>query len=228
MNLKFTFLTILLLSTTINADTNSPKIICCLGPSCSGKSTLAKQLSTTLTTTQQSWIHLDIDDLVKQEALQQKISEQKVDEYSLLLLSKHTNKLLNEHKNIVIDTNTWTDNTPHNFIAQSMRVLVYTPPHILLERDQHRTIKLKRPPKRAYYARQFVKHSFNNFFTDTNQNKKPAIDVVNKKTITAQHRYDLLVTTSASTTQYNVNQIIAAMNKLKKSNNQSQKIKGFV
>ena len=107
------------------------------GPSCSGKSTLAKDLKERM---EESWSVLDRDDLVQKEWIQEAKANEEVD------------RRLEGQTRMIVDAQVpWRDKK-----AGELFFLVYPSLDVLLERDAARTGRLKRPEKRAYWAREYV------------------------------------------------------------------------
>lgn len=108
------------------------------GPSCSGKSTLAKELKERMG---ESWSVLDRDDLVQKEEIPEGKANEEVD------------RRLEGRTSMIVDAQVpWRDKN-----AGELFFLVYPPLDVLLKRDAVRTERLKRPEKRAHWAREYVK-----------------------------------------------------------------------
>lgn len=119
-------------------------ILFIFGPSCGGKSTLSKALIKELGPT---WTYLDRDTLVDETANQ-------MIESVIPFFQEH-------NQNLIIDAQVpWRKAHQEN----EWYVLVYAPLENLLERDDTRTLRLNRPQKRAYYAREYVKKTFAEVF----------------------------------------------------------------
>jgi adenylate kinase family enzyme len=108
------------------------------GPSCGGKSTLAKQLHATLGDT---WTYVDRDELIEQsicdEANADRVLDQKIKEIK---------------DRVIIDAQIpWRERK-----EGELYFLVLPPLHTLLERDDNRTVFLKRCSERALRARNYV------------------------------------------------------------------------
>jgi len=110
------------------------------GSSCSGKSTLAKMLGSKL----DSYVYLDRDILVQEEG----IAEEKADAELDLRVS-------NLGKYVIVDAQIpWRDKKQNE-----VYILVLPPLETVLERDAQRTILLKRPEQKAFWARSFVEQT---------------------------------------------------------------------
>lgn len=108
------------------------------GPSCSGKSTLGQALQKDLGS---EWTYIDRDDLIEQNVCTESTADRTLEE-----------RIQSIKGNIIIDTQIpWREKQKEEFYF-----MVLPPLEVLLERDAERTIKLKRPEKRAYYAREYV------------------------------------------------------------------------
>jgi len=121
-------------------------VIMLMGPSCAGKSTISNQLCLQLNSTSTQWIVVDFDT---------------VDENINLLIAT-TNQYLSRNINVIIDTNTYEKNMEDRFQELSFitKIAISAPLNVLLQRDELRTQKYNRTPKRAKRCRNFVLHSF--------------------------------------------------------------------
>lgn len=130
-----------------------------MGPSCSGKSTIASFLASNLG---DKWQKVDLDDVVEDlqnNGIQCLNSE-------LDFLSVAVNKVLDSGKFVVIDTNVYNEDFTKTLHAKSIKkVLVYCSLAELINRDLKRTKNLNRSEKRAAHAKTFVLESFDRFFT---------------------------------------------------------------
>jgi len=118
-------------------------IIFVFGPSCGGKSTLGKALQKNLG---DGWTYIDRDDLVEQGISTDATADQTLDQRIRSIKDK-----------IIIDAQIpWREKKKGEFYF-----MVLPPLGVLLERDAKRTIKLQRPEKRAYYAREYVVKTYN-------------------------------------------------------------------
>ena len=88
---------------------------------------------------------LDRDEIIEQS------DEEHADEY---LLEAVESELAQGNK-VIIDTQ-----LPVHCNEETLRVLVYSPLAVLIERDKQRTQRLKRPEKRQYWARAFLFETF--------------------------------------------------------------------
>lgn len=108
------------------------------GPSCSGKSTLGQALQKNLGS---EWTYIDRDDLIEQNACTESTADQTLEERIQSIKGK-----------IIIDAQIpWREKQKGEFYF-----MVLPPLEVLLKRDAERTIKLKRPERQAYYAREYV------------------------------------------------------------------------
>lgn len=120
------------------------------GPSCGGKSTLAKSLVQHLGPL---WTYLDRDELIKEGLCAEEQANTTLQDMILFMESN------NQH--VVIDAHIpWrAPNTEYETY-----ILVHAPLSTLLARDAKRTVQLHRPPKRAHYARLYVEETFAEVF----------------------------------------------------------------
>jgi adenylylsulfate kinase-like enzyme len=123
------------------------QLIVVMGPSCAGKSTLAKFLCAQLAARGQAWQVIDFDEV----------------EENIEYLIAATNDCLEKNINVIIDTNTYEDEIEKNCkgAVAMTKIIVTAPLDVLLQRDERRTEYLKRPDHRAVRCRQFVIDSFN-------------------------------------------------------------------
>lgn len=111
------------------------------GPSCGGKSTLSKALAKSL----ENFIYLDRDVLLESK----NFSEDNVDTYI-------DEKVSSTFQEFIVDAQApWREKQNNE-----LYILVSAPLKTLLERDAHRTQILDRDSKRAFYAREFVIHTY--------------------------------------------------------------------
>lgn len=109
-------------------------IIYIFGPSCSGKSTLAKHLQKSLGT---SWSYIDRDELECDESK----ADQALDEKIQAVKDK-----------VIVDAQIpWREKA-----KKEVYCLLLPPLETLLERDAQRTERLRRSERQAFYARQYV------------------------------------------------------------------------
>lgn len=119
------------------------------GPSCGGKSTLSKALVQQLGPT---WTYLDRDGLIENGLC----SEEKADE----LIEEHILSFQSKDQNVVVDAQVpWRAQK-----KDELYILVYAPLDELLARDGKRTVRLRRLPERARYARLYVEKTFAEVF----------------------------------------------------------------
>ncbi|MFH1254685.1 MAG: hypothetical protein V1646_04625 [bacterium] len=162
MKKVFNFLGIsfLLISSCLSAV----DVIIVMGPSCSGKSTLAKALTQRLLEdTSAQWHLVALDDVIN-------IAKEELPDYSsdcdLEYLVRRVNWLCARGKSVVVDTNNYSEDFEEQLNVRNIKkVLVYASLPVLLGRDDHRTKILKRDDKRAMGARYFVMDNFTKFFT---------------------------------------------------------------
>lgn len=118
-------------------------VIFIFGPSCSGKSTLAKALQKSLG---REWTYIDRDDLIEQKLCTESAADIALDD-----------RIQTIKKNIIIDAQVpWRGKQESEFYF-----LVLPPLEVLLERDAARTLKLQRPIERAHFAREYVIKTYN-------------------------------------------------------------------
>ncbi len=146
-------------------------IVSVAGPSCSGKSTLTKSLYEKFQGTKEDWVILDLDELLEEKYKSEKnLSREEVDAQALVYLQNKAHEFLLAGKNIIIDTNVWSDDFLGTFdkIEDNLKcfcVLVYAPLSVLLERDALRNKRLQRSEKRACWAKQYVEKTFGEFYS---------------------------------------------------------------
>jgi|GEM_PF-5532379 len=168
------------------------KVIVLFGPSCAGKSVLGKSLCAQLGI---SWEFVDRDDLIEQRA----DKADRPDQEELYFLANEINKRLHDkNANLVVDTNLYTD----DFItlintASVMRVLVYVPLNVLLERDAQRTQLLQRSAKNAYYAKQFVLNTYEYYISNAYANKKIVCQEKSGENMYARFDCDICINTQS-------------------------------
>lgn len=125
-------------------------ILFIFGPSCGGKSTLAKALFQQLGP---SWTYLDRDQLIEDGLCIEEKADEMIENSILSFQSKD--------QHIVIDTQIpWRAQKSKG----ELYVLVFAPLSELFARDLKRTIQLHRSPKRAYYAHLYVEETFAEVF----------------------------------------------------------------
>ncbi len=118
-------------------------IIFLFGPSCSGKSTLGQALQKDLGG---DWIYIDRDDLIEQNVCSESTADRTLEQRIQSIKGK-----------IIIDTQIpWREKQKGEFYF-----MVLPPLEILLKRDAERTVKLQRPERQAYYAREYVLETYN-------------------------------------------------------------------
>lgn len=133
------------------------KVIIVFGPSCSGKSTLAKKIARNLG---HEWLVIDRDDLIEKGSL---------DPYDLKTFADYINMQI-KVTSLVIDTNLYTTEFFNSIKADNkLRVLVYAPLARLIERDDLRNKRLQRAPERAHRARLFVINNYHYFYNTDNR-----------------------------------------------------------
>ena len=121
-------------------------ILFIFGPSCGGKSTLAKALVQQLGP---PWIYLDRDQLIEDGLCMEEKADEMIEECIDL------SQLKDQH--VIVDAQIpWRAPKKEN----ELYILVYAPLSELLARDTKRTAILNRSPKRAYFARLYVEETF--------------------------------------------------------------------
>jgi adenylate kinase family enzyme len=163
MKIKSCFLGVFLL--LISNYLTACDVLIVMGPSCSGKSTLAKGLwQELIRRTQESgpqWALIDLDDVTEDVKINPDYSSANDLEY----LSNAVNKLLDQGKSVVVDTNNYSEKFESELKAEQVKkALIYAPLPVLLARDDHRTKSLKRDSKKAIGAKYFVMDNFAKFF----------------------------------------------------------------
>lgn len=120
-----------------------------MGPSCAGKSTLAKMLALPKT----HWKIAEID------AIETDLKEKHSDSSETILIKKiieQADKFLHDGYNVIIDTNIY-DEKLNTIQAQHIKkILISCPIDILRQRNATRDNNLKRSGKKAFYALNFV------------------------------------------------------------------------
>lgn len=130
----------------ITALSSNNKIITIMGASCSGKSTLSENLFQTL---EYSWKLVELD-VIEEELKKENdtITENEIINAMINQINKH----LENGYNVLIDTNMYDVALTEIVRKSKLFVWIYSPLHVLLERDNQRNCKLQRPEKRAYNA----------------------------------------------------------------------------
>lgn len=142
----------------VNNVSTCPRIVFVMGPSCSGKSTLAEALVEHLGN---NWV------LVSFDTLEDKLGRTIGAEAIFISMIDEINALLKSAKNVVIDTNTFYLSHCNRLSSMYINyVLMSTPLEVLFERDAIRAKRLRRAPKQAQRARDFVEKSFHRFRSD--------------------------------------------------------------
>ena len=117
-------------------------VIYIFGASCSGKSTLAKALQNSLGS---QWTYIDRDDLIEQGLCSDSTANKALEKKVQLIKNR-----------VIIDAQIpWRKKG-----KGELYFLVLPSLKTLLERDTARTLKLKRTERRAYYAREYVKETY--------------------------------------------------------------------
>jgi guanylate kinase len=128
------------------------QVIIFMGPSCAGKSTLAKFTCVQLNGTHgETWQVVDFDNVGE----------------SIECLVAVVNECLQSGTNVIVDTNTYDAEIEKNIkgAATITKIIVTAPLDILLTRDTMRTQRLQRNTEQATRCRDFVIHSFNRSLT---------------------------------------------------------------
>lgn len=152
------FLYIVVTSLSMYASSmHASQCIIVMGASCSGKSTLCLQMLKKLPS---SWCLLGLDEIednFKASERDHTISD------IIYELVHQANALLEEGKNVLIDTNVYDCLFKEIQSSGRICVLVYCPLSVLLQRNEQRDKKLGRTARRAFYARQYVEETFYEF-----------------------------------------------------------------
>lgn len=113
-------------------------IIYIFGPSCSGKSTLARTLQNHLAF---QWTYIDRDELIESGMCIESAADTALDE-----------KIRTVKDRVIVDAQIpWREKEQGEIYC-----LLLPPLERLLERDAQRTERLKRSERRAFYAREYV------------------------------------------------------------------------
>ena len=117
-------------------------IIYLFGASCSGKSTLGRALQESLGS---EWTYIDRDDLIEQGLCTDSTANTILEEKVQLIKNR-----------VIIDAQIpWREKK-----MGELYFLVLPPLNILLERDEARTIFLRRTDNAAHYAKEYVKETY--------------------------------------------------------------------
>lgn len=158
-------------------------IIFLFGPSCSGKSTLGQALYENLGS---EWTYIDRDDLIEKNVCTESTADRTLEKRIQSIKDK-----------IIIDAQIpWREKQKDEFYF-----MVLPPLEVLLKRDAERTIKLKRPERQAYYAREYVletyntlskmkRESFDHYFNSSQESVMDEINTV--KTLINHKSYSLV------------------------------------
>ncbi len=133
-------------------------VVMILGPSCSGKSTLAYALHTKLG---EQWKLIEIDD-IEDHLLAQEMTAIREDKDTLIdYLIAEMQVSLNNGSKIIVDTNIYNERLLS--FAKMKKVLVSCSREILLQRNEERDQKFQRTYERAKRAREFMLQTCENF-----------------------------------------------------------------
>ena len=136
---------------------SNKKVVMIIGASCSGKSSLSKELLKNLG---YKWKFIELD-AIEDEFKLKKLDFTNADLINAIVYRSNIH-LANDY-NVLIDTNIYdpqllTINSP-----LKKRIFVYCPLPVLLERNKNRDIKLNRDSKRSRNAYDYVEHTYKNF-----------------------------------------------------------------
>lgn len=174
-------------------------VVIVMGPSCSGKSTLAKALAGKMG---KLWQMVDLDDVIE-DVRMHSIDVRESINSDLDYLSIAVNKILDTGKSVVIDTNTYQEGFEKKLHATNVKkVLVYCSLPELIKRDLKRTENLKRDERKAKIAKEFVLSSFDDFFSFEQKIGKPTSDMI------PRFSCDICVDSSVNAGAYLVDEII--------------------
>lgn len=135
----------------------TPKALVVIGAYCSGKSTLSKQLLSSLGD-QWRLVELDmIEDALKEQG------KDTSDQALIDAVVTQANRLLSNGCQVIIDTNIYHEQLQTVATPDKTFILLHCPLAILLERNAQRDAALQRSEKRSFYARQYVEKNFANF-----------------------------------------------------------------
>ena len=128
-----------------------------MGPSCAGKSTLAKKV---LEAGSDNWkmIELDVieDDLKK--------SQSDYSQHNLIkVLTEQANKALKSGHSVIIDTNIYSEELEIINAGCQIKILVTCPLEILIDRNSKRNVRLKRSKEKAQHALEWVEKTHKRF-----------------------------------------------------------------
>ncbi|MBD3231954.1 ATP-binding cassette domain-containing protein [Candidatus Dependentiae bacterium] len=114
------FFTILITLSIMFFSIMCSDIILLIGPSCAGKSTLAKELIKVLNKEKEEWKRIDLDEC----------------EETIINLIESSNQILKDGKNVIIDTNIYEKKMEKNLEGKNeiIKVLVSAPLEILLSK----------------------------------------------------------------------------------------------
>lgn len=99
-------------------------------------------------------------------------------------------------ENIIVDTNLYTDDFVKKLTATNVvRVLVYAPLKLLLERDEQRTHVLQRSGERAHDAKQFVFNTYEYYYTRDQQLGKKLVARELEENVYSRFDFDVCINT---------------------------------
>jgi hypothetical protein len=155
-------------------------VIFLFGASCSGKSTLGKELQNQLGS---HWTYLDRDDLIEQNLCTDATADATLEE-----------RIQSIKHHMIIDAQIpWRPKR-----EGELYILIFPPLEILLDRDAERSALRKRPLKRAQYAREYVikthetlnkleKSDFDCCFDSSQVSVQDEIDTITSMSMVSHH-----------------------------------------
>lgn len=187
----FCFISLFFFSSAASEKACSPdslKILFIYGTSCAGKSSLSKQLIQCLGN---QWQLIDRDAVIEEqqasylqtyshltkEQIRHGLDEIEASADDIVLQKIHES--LQNHLSVIVDTQLHQNllDCLQGFLSYS--VLVYAPLLVLLERDEQRSLRLKRSERRKFYAKAFILETFAQLFSleNTHEHTEP-VDVL--------------------------------------------------
>ncbi len=133
------------------------KLIVVMGASCSGKSTLSKELLQNLG---DGWKFVELDE-IEDQCKAKKITI--TNEELITMVVYQVNEHLDNKYNVLVDTNIYHNDFSKIDCDYKKIVWVYCPLNILLVRNAERDKVLQRRGDNARYAREYTQKTFYNF-----------------------------------------------------------------
>jgi adenylylsulfate kinase-like enzyme len=181
MQLQYTCLLFIFLNMP---DIFAWQVLFIMGPSCSGKTTIARAVQQELG---QEWI------LAEYDVIEDEMHERADHVAVFNNLMRYVNKKLKENKNVLIDTNFMCLPACEQLISlEKIYIVCSAPLTILLERNRTRNSKKNRTSAQVDIAQEWIKESYNNFFSS----EQPI-------------RYDCIIDTTSTTIEDCTTKIIS-------------------